>query len=830
MVDPFFQKAQAANSPVTPAQPTPDLHAQEIQILLQQQQTLQTQYNQYTAHLQNPQITAEQKQQIQQYLQQLSLQYQQLTQQLQQLWYTATHVNKPTNIKPSSGSKLSLKTLLIGCGVAFTLLVWGLTAMLYYLIQNPTQLSSVGLDPETTKSLLKTFAVIFFALIVFLGMGLLIVNGYRAISAKNVSKTKYFIGLFVGFFVFIFGLGAGYQTLTMVKNITVGNALDNTKLILPYIQFKTNLVALSSDPKIVLLAPSAMAFKLNTDYFNGQILPSLGQASFDSMILNCGNGQSLDMNMSNAQFNGTCTYFNKGTYEMVLRISYTNTPTWEKLVKDIPAWSLVFASEISVNPVWWAIAYNDAHTEMSVGKVPSKVRFDASRVFSDLSLPNYAVIWDINGDGIMDQQNVSTFTTSYKEAKLYTVSVRFPEINDYVYSFPLRVEQSNVPVCEVLSKSLSSNNYQFNVHFLTNSTIQEYQYEILNDGKPIYTTKSKQDMLQYQLPASGIYAVKASFITDGWDQWSCESDDISVGASNYQISYSATYKSPSQPTSIDIPSSGAVSMAQDVITIAELPTILEFSLDAVQPNEAWLTKQLLFDGNPVLSTDSKHFEIKVDTASPHIATFIVKNPSSGATSEKKIQIITKRDAIVWKLLIKPDNVWTDPFVVTLDASTTTLNDPSDEIIYFTWDFWDWEIKKNLSQSIMQHTYLYNATTENGIYTPKVTVTTKKWLTDSFSTEYPITVKKKASSLVISIDSHPSQIARIGDRVDYSLALNGIPKTIVWDFGNGKTLQCSNRDCVQTTVVYDKPGKFLVKAKVVYQDRPEIEWTIAIKVQ
>jgi uncharacterized protein YsxB (DUF464 family) len=53
--------------------------------LLQQQQTLQTQYNQYAAYLQNPQITPEQKQQVQQYLQQLSVQYQQIATRLQQL-------------------------------------------------------------------------------------------------------------------------------------------------------------------------------------------------------------------------------------------------------------------------------------------------------------------------------------------------------------------------------------------------------------------------------------------------------------------------------------------------------------------------------------------------------------------------------------------------------------------------------------------------------------------------------------------------------------------------------------------------------------------------
>jgi len=831
MVDPFFQKAQAAQNSATTAPQWAPVSAsqQEIQTLLQQQQTLQTQYNQYAVYLQNPQTTPAQKQQIQQYLQQLSVQYQQINTRLQQLGYTTTHVNKPVNIKPTSWSKVSLQGILLGCFVIFVLLVGGLSAMFYYLIQNPNQLASVGLDAETTRSLLNTFSIIFFALIVFSGMWMLVINGYRLVSAKNVSKTKYAFGLLAWFLVFAFGLGAWYQTLTLIKWISVNDSVDNTKLVLPYIQFKTWLVSISADPKIVLLAPSAMAFKLNTDLFNGQVLPTLGQASFDSVILDCGNGQTLDMNMSNAEFAWTCTYFNKWTYAMVLKISYTNT-AGEKLSKDISAGNLDFVSEITVAPVGGQIAFNDKHTEMSAGKVPSKVKFDASRVFSDLGLSNYTVLWDIDWDGKMDQQNVSSFTTSYKEAKLYTVAVRFPEVNDYVYSFPLRVEQSDVPVCEVISKALSTSNYQFDVNFLTKWNIEEYQYEIVSDGKTIYTTKSKQAVLQYELPADGTYSVKTTFVTDEGKQGSCESDDITIWAVSYKLSYSAQYKSPSQPSFTAFPSSWAVSMSQDSIVLSELPTIIQFSLDWVQPNEAWLTKQLLFDWKPVLSSDGKTFEVRVETSTPHFATFVVKNPVSWAKTEKKIQIVTKRDAIMGSLLVKPDMVWTDPFIVTLDASTTTLNDATDEIIYFTWDFGDGEIKKNLSQSIMQHTYTYNSAAENGAYTPKVTVTTKKWLTGMITTTYPITVKKKTATLAISVDSHPSQVARIGDRVSYSLELNGVPKSIVWDFGNGKTLQCSNRECIQATTTYDTPGKYTVQAKVTYDNSPEIDGNIAIKVQ
>lgn len=44
---------------------------------------------------------------------------------------------------------------------------------------------NVGLDPNTTKTLLQTFSVLFFGLLTFLGIGLLIVNLYRIITVKN---------------------------------------------------------------------------------------------------------------------------------------------------------------------------------------------------------------------------------------------------------------------------------------------------------------------------------------------------------------------------------------------------------------------------------------------------------------------------------------------------------------------------------------------------------------------------------------------------------------------------------------------------------------------
>jgi hypothetical protein len=53
---------------------------------------------------------------------------------------------------------------------------------------------------------------------------------------------------------------------------------------------------------------------------------------------------------------------------------------------------------------------------MIVGKVPAKVTFDASKIFKDFGLPNYKVIWDVNGDGSSDKEDASFFTYTYKKA------------------------------------------------------------------------------------------------------------------------------------------------------------------------------------------------------------------------------------------------------------------------------------------------------------------------------------------------------------------------------------------------------------------------------
>jgi hypothetical protein len=169
-------------------------------------------------------------------------------------------------------------------------------------MNNPTQLSSVGLDPTTTKTLLQTFSVIFFGLLTFLGIGLLIVNLYRMITVKNKSKTGYIFGAFFGMILFIFAIVLGARVITMIKNFSVENILDSDKLIMPYIQLKDKPTYIRGDETLKLIAPATMYYTLNSTYFNSQIVPPLGQVNFTEILLDCGNGQKLPMNFTTFQF------------------------------------------------------------------------------------------------------------------------------------------------------------------------------------------------------------------------------------------------------------------------------------------------------------------------------------------------------------------------------------------------------------------------------------------------------------------------------------------------------------------------------------------------
>ncbi|MCX6823665.1 MAG: PKD domain-containing protein [candidate division SR1 bacterium] len=747
---------------------------------------------------------------------------------MQQAPVRSANVTKPT-------SKISMKGVLIGCGILFMFVIGGLSLVFYNLMNNPSQLSSVGLDPTTTKILLQTFSVIFFGLLTFLGVGLLIVNLYRIITVKNKSKVGNIFGAFLGFIVFIFAIVLGAKVITMINNFSVDNILDSDKLIMPYLQVKDGTKYTRGDATMKLIAPATIFYTLNNTYFNSQIIPQLGQVNFTEVFLDCGNGQKLKLNFTTSQFDGSCIYFKKGEYLLNLETRYINIPTSEKIQKTFTGGSIIFDSEISVSPTKSDLTFNDAKTEMILGKAPSKVMFDASSVFKDLGLSDYKIIWDFNGDGTQDKQNIVATTFVYNEAKLYNVYIRFPALNNYIYTFPVRVEQSDVPVCEVIVTKADGKNYTVTTNFFDKTVkIVNYQFDVLNrNDKSIDTIKNNNGTFSYQFPGAGLYAIQNTFITEDDKQGQCESDDVQVGVTDFQVNYDRYFKSPQSPQFQKITNQGIASLVSGEIILTEIPTVIKLQVNQISPNTPTATKRVLVDGKQVISIDQNSFEFTIDNNASHEVTLIIEDVPSGAKTEIIIPVRVNRADVIGKLIVTPDTVGTDPFTVKFDASTTILNDTGDEIVSFTWDFGDGtgSIKKDFSEAFISHTYRYDTKNNNGTYHPIVLIKTKKGREVSVSPATDIIVKRANQTLNISIPDYPAQQANVGDRVGFSIEFNGLPTQISRDFGDGKTLTCNTRqECGSTTHIYTNAGTYPIRAAISYSDQPTIDGTITLKIK
>ncbi|MCF7835341.1 hypothetical protein K9M48_04865 [Candidatus Gracilibacteria bacterium] len=828
MADPFFSTGNVGQ---TNNSANKDVNKAKIEAILADQKKLEDEFLKLNNYLKTQGITNEQKIEVQKKMQQLDFQYKQNISSLKSLGVGQSSVKTSNTSTTKSGSKISIKQFLIGCGILLFLLIGGLAAIFYYLMGNPNQLSSVGITPQTAKTLLQTFVVIFFGFLFLLGFALVIVNAYRLITVKNKSKTGYIFGLILGFIVFVFSIAFGSSFMSKVNNISADDLTNPNQLLKVYYNLKDTSVLVGSNPNLRLIAPGIINFGLNASLFDSEILPKLGQITLQNIELDCSNGQKLNIDMKTTNFNGGCMYYDKGNYPLKLNVSYINSQTSENLVKSFDAGTLVFGSVIKVSNKDNSV--KNIPLDVIVGRVPSKVSFDASEVFKDFSLSDYKIVWDADGDGNADKSDDVTFTYVYKEAKVYHIGVRFPTLNDYLYTFPVRVEQSDVPICEIALNEIKGTEYNIKANFLDKSAvITDYQFDIYDSqkSKVIDTIKNKNGYIDYILPSKGVYSFIVKFVTDEGKQGECESDDLEIGSMNFDILYDVYYKSPQSPNFKKIDKTNSNMYQDGNLFISEIPTVLKIDITSVVPDFPGLVKKVLINSKPVLSSNSKIFEISLDENKDYEIKIVVEDVNRDVSSEEIINVKIKRDDIIGKLLVTPDTVGMDPFTVQFDASTTTVNDPTDEIVYFTRDFGDGDIKKNFSQSVVSHTYIYDNEKENGEYFPFLTIKTKKGRELIIGSGTRIIVKKALTNLKINIDSHPAQIAKPGDKVDFSLELSGLPTTVKRDFGNQNFLECKARECIETSKIFDTPGIYNIKVFITFDNKPDLEGNINLKVQ
>jgi PKD repeat protein len=132
--------------------------------------------------------------------------------------------------------------------------------------------------------------------------------------------------------------------------------------------------------------------------------------------------------------------------------------------------------------------------------------------------------------------------------------------------------------------------------------------------------------------------------------------------------------------------------------------------------------------------------------------------------------------------------------------------------------------------VISHTYTYDYDKENGIFQPKVSIITKKGLTQDITAEKSIFVKKQLVQIDLSSPSHPTQIAKVGDNVRFIAEFNGLPTTMKWDFGDKSlSTQCKGRTCTEVSKIYAAPGTYTLTLSLEFEDTQTIEKTMEIKI-
>lgn len=839
MTDPFFQTAQNNWTTNWNNEETDKKQNQEsIQALLEQQRQIQEKYKELKAIAQNEELTNEQSQELQNQIDKLLALYTKNKETLALLtttieWEKQIYTNKNISVqKESNSKKLSIQWIAIWCGSIFTLLIWLFALIFFRVIKNPNSFNWL-INATTAIQLTQVFCIIFFGLLFIFSLWILIINLYRLINIKNKNKIKEIFGSLLWLILLVATLVVWSMVFSKLRGITPDTFINQNQIVTAYAimadKWKdTKTVRIGSDPSLVLIAPINIIYQVNTSLLERQMINKYWDIKLAKLELDCGNGKWLNDISSNAQ--GQCFYLNKWTKNIWLKVTFIKNQTNEQSSMTTSVGSISILSEIWVTTNKWQTS--SPYTDIIVWKNPIKVTYDASNVFKDLNLQTYDIIRDADADGVTDKSNYSTYTHVYTKADIYHVNIRFPTVNNYIYTFPIRIEQSDVPVAEIEYSMVTTTQCNITASFpWENPDIANYSFNIINKASnaTIDTINTKDPSISYIFPGDWVYAIQLYFVTQEGKQWSAESENIEIWGSKYQVLYDIYTKSPTMPNF------SQVSDKNNVI-IRELPTVLRVNITNISPSSPTTNTTVsikdasrIGDAPTPIIWKNHIYDTTIEDTKDYIITINITDPNhEDMIYSKTINVSVQRDDIIPRLVITPDTVGTSPFNVTFDASTTTVNNPNDEIIYFTRDFWDGNVETNTSQSIIKHTYNYNYETENGEFHPSVTLKTKNWRT--VSTESTILVKKPVDNVSISLDSHPAQLATAWDKVDMSISVNWTPTKIIWDFGNWHTLECKGRECIEVSQVFTEPGSYEIKVTVSYDNRADVEWSINLVVR
>lgn len=750
----------------------------------------------------------------------------------------APNQDKPNNSQSSpvqvkKWAKISAKSFLIWCGIFWLFFLLIIFLGLYYAITSPEILKSVWLEVDTVKTLLMVFAVIFFGSLVVVWFLFLIINWYRLATVKT-GKSKFVVWAISWFFIFILALSFGTFSILKVRSLSWTQQIKSDNIILPYLEMKDRNVWLWEWVKVI--APAYISFQINKDVFNAQIGSSIGSNTLTQISLDCWNGQILQagssvLNWTSSYFPEKCLFLEKKAYILNLTYTYVDRTNWEPVSNTVNVWTVIVDAAINVKISPDSYRLNDSKTEIIAWNAPVLVEFDGEDLFTNLWVPDNKIRWDFDWDGNVDKEDKAVLTFSYNIPKLYDVYFSLPSLypdSSIYYTFKLRVNESWTSQCSILLEQRYGNDYIVNTEFSDVVDVKLYTYQIKEaDTWRVVEKKSmKTSKFWYKFPEWWSYEVDLKFTTADGKEWSCVSEVVNTLSLDYDVKYILQAKQWNDTKFTDLQVTW-----DNLYSIDVVPSTLRLQVQkVVSPNSDLKDYKLSLDMDweniPLTSKDVFEFDIK-DEWDKNLTLGV--EDTNWKKIEKKISLSVQQKPLIAKIVVSPDS-WEEPLDVELDASISQLNDEEDEILYFTWDFWDGsQILENVSYGKVSHTYYFDTQGKTGQYSPKVSITSKKWLKDTFVLTNWISVKRQQREIKIISESHPTQTAKVWETINFSVETDGPVTGIRWDYGNDKIISCEWRECSSVSTTYDETGTYIVRVSVSYSDYPEVSYSIKFKI-
>lgn len=850
----------------------------QIQQLLVQQQQYQKQYNDLVDYVKKtPNLPLDQVNQIKVQLDQLNALFVEWKQKLQALWYNQVQVNKPTEVKKWAKNNFSFKKLAIWCWVVLFLILVGFFVTLTSLIRNPYALQWIWIDALTAKSILQVFTALLFGSIVLLMIWVIVWNIYRLITVKNQSKIRYLLWLLWWIFWTIVFWVLMWVTFMWIGRIVTEEVVIDRPMVQPYLvgkvltEWKDEFNFPYDVNKILgkdysLVAPSEFAFKIRAlEVLKYQRENLWANTTLQSLTLICGNPQDqrLELSWSVDQLQDTdmmafkwrCLYGQKWKYKYSLEMIYKDNIRNEIMKNTITfGAALDFKSEVLIYSTVTSSSNNRTSRvyptkwEFLLWKAPAKVTIDTTQVFRDFGLSQYNVIWDMDWDLKTDRENQVVFDYSYRIPQVYYPSVKFSDLGewDFIYSFPVRVDQNQLPICWIeLTGYQWTTIYQISTQFLNpadSTKISSYQYTIKNawTKKAYQVLKNSSQEVNYTFPEQWAYSVVLDYVTVDGKQWRCESDVIQMRKEAFDVQYAILELNNDTWKFKEICNSKSTTYGWcRQITLDTVPQSYQIQIKSVTPNSNTLKKVVTLDDKPLLNENDTY---TFDIPNEWVYNLKIEVSDDGRLIDKKIidiKFTAKKQDIVGKVVITTDDrnpndrvpvsEWFEPLSVIIDASKTEVNVEWDEIIYFTWDFGDGEVKRNQQNWVVAHTYNYDYARENWIFQPIVNIRTRNWIEKTIY--WPkLNVKKWLISVDITSTSHPSRQAQAWKDVTFAAEFDWLPQRMTWDFGDWTDpITCKWRTCTEISHAFEETWLFSVKLSLEFDAVQQVDGTMDFKV-